>query len=534
MQQWRLGAVALTATVLLGVTGVTAGVTASAKTPTRGGTLRILSVEPAGSLEPTTSFADSARLPLAMMFETLIERDTKGKLIPALAQRWEAKNAGASYVFYLRPGIKFSNGQPVTASDVKFSIDRMRSQGFTLKRALSGVTNVSIINGRTVRVDLKSPSRVLPQALARAGHAVILPMKAVLADKDFFTKLKPSSGPWQLAKWTPKQGMTLIINPYYHKKPFISKIEYIFGADQTTAAAAVESGSVDFAYVSYADAARLRREGKVKVLEADMLTPLFFGFNKTKPPFSDLRVRQAFAYAVDRVGKQQACWYGTGEVTYGSLLRPWDPNYVKIDTFKLARPTALKKAAALLDAAGWIVGPNGKRVAKGVTGVADDTPLEVTVPYESNWPAAECHTLILQSNLRDVGVRVVPESYDWTVFWTDVGAGKFAMWHGGAGAVDAEDLYLNWFRSGGALTGVTTQLTNPDIDRLVDTLLSTNNPKSARGIIRFLERWQAANQPMLADGYQWVQLAVTKRLQGYVRSLDHIDSRSLANAWLVK
>lgn len=503
----------------------------AAEKPVRGGTLRILSVEPAGSLEPTTSFADSARLPLAMMFETLIERDAKGSYVPALAERFEIENGGATYVFTLRKGLEFSDGSPITAADVKFSIDRMRTQGFTLKSALSLVASVTTRDPRTIQVNLKSPSRIPLNALSRPGQAVILPRKAVRANKNFFTTLKPASGPWQLVRWTPKKEMILAVNPLYYKPPYISQVKYLFGLDNTAAAAALVSGAVDMANVGYADASSLREGGKVNVFQTDSLSPLFFGFDKTKAPFNDVRVRQAFAYAMDRVGKQQACWYGTGAVNFGGLLRPWDPNYAKINTYRLPRPAALKKAGELLDAAGWVLS-DGKRVAKGVAGVRDGTALEVTVPYESNWPQAECHTLILQSSMRDVGVRIIPQSYDWTVFWTDAGAGKFAMWHGGAGAVNGEDLFLNWFRSGGPLTGVTTQLNDKNIDRLVDTALSTTNLKQSGKIIRFLDRWQAANQPMLSDGYQWIQVGLSKRVRGYVPPLD-IDSRALANAWIV-
>ena len=60
-----------------------------------------------------------------------------------------------------------------------------------------------------------------------------------------------------------------------------------------------------------------------------------------------------------------ACWFGTGAVTYGNILRPWDPNYIEIDTYKMDRTAALQKAGELLDGAGWKVGADGIRVAHG-------------------------------------------------------------------------------------------------------------------------------------------------------------------------
>ena len=96
----------------------------------------------------------------------------------------------------------------------------------------------------------------------------------------------------------------------------------------------------------------------------------------------------------------------------------------------------------------------------------DGTKFSVQVPYEGNWPAAECNTLLLQSTMKQVGVDIQPQKYDPAPFWGDVSHDKFLMYHGGAGATNADDLYLNWFRTGGALTPLATHLKDLQIDAI--------------------------------------------------------------------
>lgn len=527
MRVSRLGALLVVASTAALAFGVVVG--EAKHVAKRGGSITMLEPEPTGGLDPNAAFVDSSRVPLAMMFETLVERDHSGRIVGSLASGWSVRK-GTVYTFHLRKGIRFSNGVPITASDVKFSIDRMR-KGLTLKGALSGVKKVAVAGPHDVRVTMKSPTRVLPAVLARAGQAVILPAKEVRANKNFFSKPTVGSGPWRLAEYVAKSHMTFVANHFYYHRPYIETIHYTFAADQTANAAAVESGSGDIANINYADVSRMKKSDRVRVLQSDTLSLIGFGFDKTEPPFDDVRVRQAFAFADDRAGKQKACWYGTGAISPGSLLRPWDPAYTRIATYAIPRARALARAGSLLEQAGWKLNSSGKRVASGVEGVADGTPLKVTVPYESNWPAAQCHTLVLQQDLKKVGVTVTPQAFDPATFYTKAGEGKFAMWHFGAGAANADDLYLNWFHSGGALTAVTTQLDDPKIDKLVDKALAAPTAARAKSIYRQLEHWQASNVPMLVDGYQWIQIATSKRLHGYLAPIDG-DSRSLVNAWV--
>ncbi|MGW3955495.1 ABC transporter substrate-binding protein [Streptomyces sp. NPDC004752] len=495
-----------------------------------GGDITMLEPEPTQGLDPNVAWSDASRIPMAMMYETLTERDDRGKLVGALAERWKASPDNRSYTFVLKSKAGFSDGSPVTAEDVKFSFDRMK-HGAVMKSLLSTLSSVEVVDAKTVKFMLSAPSRIFPETVSRPGSAAILSKKAVQAKADYFTVPSATSGPWKLTSYVPKGSAIFEANPNYPTPPKISKIRYTFSEDQAGHAAAIESGSGDIANLGYADAERVKKGGggSVRVLQSDSLAPVFWGWDRTKAPFSDKKVRQAVAFAVDRQGRQTACWSGTGGITYGNILRPWDPNYTEIDTYKTAgRAESITKAKKLLDEAGWVEG-GGTRIAKGVTKVADGTPLKFSVAYEANWPAAQCHVQLLQQNLKDVGIDVTPEKYDPAAFWGDVAKGKFTMYHGGAAATGAADLYQNWFRTGGSLTASTTHLADPQLDAKIDKALSTAGAADATAIFKELEQWQADDLPMLVVGYQWPQIAVGKRVKNFHAPLDD-DSYDLVRA----
>jgi peptide/nickel transport system substrate-binding protein len=515
-------AVAVAGLVLTSCSGKSAASGSKSSVPNP--TLRMLSVEPSQGFDPNGAFADASRIPMAMIYETLTERDGAGKIVGSLAEKWDVSPDAKTYTFTLRPNVKFSDGSPITAEDVKFSFERMET-GLVMKAQLEALQSIEITGDSTIKFTLKHPMSTFTALVGRPANAAILSKKAVSADSNYFTKPTVTSGPWTLSQYTPKSQMTFSANPNYYNEPKIKKVIVSFNNDPTASAAALESGSADVAGLAYSDGARLRKEGRITVVQADQLAPLFWGWDRTKAPFDNKLVRQAVAWAVDRPGKQEACWYGTGGVTYGNILRPWDPSYVELNTYKAdTREAALSKAKALLDQAGWKAGSDGVRRASGVTGVADGKTLSFEVPYEGNWPAAECHVQILQQNLKQVGIEVKPRKYDPAAYWGDVAKNKFTMYHGGAGATDAMDLYDNWFKPGGSLTASTTRLEDPAITAKINEAEQAS-PAQAKQIIQDLERWQDEELPMLVVGYQWPQVGISKIVHNYKPGAD-IDSRA--------
>jgi peptide/nickel transport system substrate-binding protein len=520
--------------VVLIVLSAVIGTSASGRPLNQGAepTLRIFAAEPTSGLDPATAVTQASLRVMELMYDTLLDYDQQGKLVPDLAQSWQAAPNGKSYTFRLRANAKFSDGSAVTAQDVKYSLDRA-AKSESLKASLAVMRNVAVVNPTTVRVALRAPSRVFLNALARVGAAAILSQKAVEGNSSYFTKPTATSGPWTLAEWIPKDHLTLEANASYWRTgyPKIKTIQYTFSEDPTSAAAALESGTADMYYpMAPTDAIRLKKAGKINYYAPAQPGTLFWGFDKSKPPFNDVRVRQAVAYMVPRADRQKVCWEGTGGVSYGAVILPGSWAYTPgLTRFKVSKAGALQRAGKLLDAAGWK--GSGVRKAQGVKGVKDGASLRVSVPFESNWDQARCNTQLLKAALQPLGVDIVPQAYDPASFWADVGKNKFTMYHGGDGWATVDDMMQQGLTTNGQANSIMSKWSNPEVDRLVAQAQATPSLAKAKLLYHRVQQIVLDQQPFVDTGAQYSIIGTTPKLHGYYGRAD-LANRSLITATL--
>lgn len=515
-QDWRVAGAA----ILVAASTVLAGCGTPGSEPSgeSGGTLKLISQSPTQGFDPVVAQTSASTELMNLFMGTLLQRDSAGEIVGQLAESWEVSEDGLTYTFVLRD-TNFSDGTPVTAADVKFSIDRSR-EGEVSKGSLALIDSVDATDEKTVAINVASPFPNLTTELAKPGTAGILKQAAVEGNDDYFTMPDATSGPFVLDEYVPNVSASLSRSEEYFEPAKLDGLEITFDADTTAAAAALISGATDMAAVAYTDVEQLKTAG-VQVFAQDTLSPIYFGWDRTRPPFDDVKVRQAFAWAIDREGAEAACWSGTGAVTWGSLVRPWDPNYIELNNYAAdSRDDALAEAAALLTEAGWVAGADGIRTAQGVAGMADGTPLEVSVPYENTWTAGACHVQVLQASLKEVGVTINPEATDRASYYQQAGNGDFQMFHAGNVAVNSFDIYQNWFTCDGAATNIATKLCDPEIDAKIAAAIVEPDPEIQRAAFAELEEWQAEFLPMLVDVYQFAQVGVSSKVQGFQPSTD--------------
>lgn len=520
--------------VLAVVLAAVVGTSASAHSVAQSGdpTLRIAAAEPTSGLDPATAVTQASLRVMELVYDTLLDYDRNGKLVPDLAQSWKLAPNGKSYTFRLRGNAKFSDGSRITAQDVRFSLQRA-AKSASLKASLAVMKQVVVVNPTTVRVTLAQPSRVFLNSLARVGAAAILSQKAVEGNSAYFTKPTATSGPWTLTEWIPKDHLTLAANASYWRAgyPKIKTIQYTFSEDPTSAAAALQSGTADMYYpMAPTDAIRLKKAGKIKYFAPAQPGTLFWGLDKTKPPFDDVRVRQAVAYTVPRDDRQKVCWEGTGGISYGALILPGSWAYTPgLDRFKVSPKVALQRAAKLLDAAGWR--GSGVRKAQGVKAVKDGTSLKVSVPFESNWAQSRCNTQLLKAALKPLGVDIVPQAYDPASFWADVAKNKFTMYHGGNGWGTVDEMMQQGLTTAGQSNSIMSKWSNPEVDKLVAQAQATPSVAKAKQLYRRVQQVVLDQQPFINTGAQYSIIATTPKLRGYYGRAD-LANRSLVTATL--
>lgn len=511
---------------------VTAGV--DEQTPSSSSrTLTIAAAEPQTGLDISIAVTQASLRLVELIYEPLIDYDEGNNLVPALAESWVAADDGMSYEITLREGAKFSDGSPVTAADVKFSVERAAAEGSALEAALSIMMGVEVIDDQTVKFSLSQPSRVFLNALATTGSAGILSQAAVEADPDYFDAPTATSGPWQLVSYTPQDRAVLTANEYYwdEGKPAIKDINYTFGSDPTAMALSLESGAVDMTYnMRPEDGLRLRDAGSISMFQAPSAGMVGWGMNGDEPPFDDVRVRQAIAYMAPRQDRLDVCWSGIGPVSFGDLIYETSPLYVAGEQrFAIAPEEAAKKASALLAEAGWTPGDDGILVAENVEGVEAGERFSVTVPFENTWNQARCNTEMLQQALLPVGVDIQPEAYDGATFWTDVGSGSFKMYHAG-NSYATDDVHMaDSYMCEGAVVDLIARWCNEEVDALIDQAQQTMDIDEAAQLYRQVQDIILDEQPIVVTGAQYAVIGTTPDLDGYYTRADS-SNRGLIHA----
>jgi peptide/nickel transport system substrate-binding protein len=364
MRSWLLVVVATLAGVFL----VGAGEGAAA--PKRGGTLNyVLKPEPP-HLQGAVSTADPVWQATSKFHNGLLNYDLELNPTPELAESWQVSPDSRTFTFKLRRGVKFHDGQDFTAADVKFTMEEVIAKHHPRGRTVfSKLQEVQTPDPYTAIFKFSAPTPFAIFVL-NASETPMLP-KHVYAGSDPRTNPANSApvgtGPFRFVKWEKGQFILAERNDKYWDKgkPYVDKVIFRIIPDAAARAVAFESGDIDLGGpwpVALVDQARL---GKLPHLMVEsrgytMVSPMFyFEFNMRDPAFQDVRVRRAFAHAINRAQLAEVVWHGFGTPATGpisdKLTRFYSASVPKYEY-------APKKAEALLDEAGVKRGSDGVRM----------------------------------------------------------------------------------------------------------------------------------------------------------------------------
>jgi ABC-type transport system substrate-binding protein len=312
---------------LAGITLVWAG-GAGAQTPKTGGTLRYGTVSEVASLDPHIYSGSAWRVLIEALYSPLVGYDQNGKIVPRLAE-WETPDSKTT-VFRLRQGTTFHDGSPVTAEDVKFSLERILNPatGATLRTNLDGL-KVTAVDDGTVRVETAQPNATLLSVLA-FPEAAVVSRKWMQGGPNVKVQAN-GTGPFRLKSYEPSVRAELEKNPSYIVKgqPYLQSVDFRIIKSDDARVNALRTGSVDMIdFVPWKDIDALRRQPSLVV---DSAGGAFMNiwFNATKKPFDDPRVRRALGYAIDRAGISKAAFFGHGSPIFGPPSTPDSPFYNK-------------------------------------------------------------------------------------------------------------------------------------------------------------------------------------------------------------
>lgn len=334
---------------------------------------------------------------------------------PDLASSWEAATDGLSWTFKLRNDVKWSDGQPFSPDDVLFTFNDIvlkKDLGATGAGNFAAVTSVDAVDPTTVRFNLARPFSALPAYLAY--NAGILPKHAFDGQTDpwaytAFNKGNPvSTGPFKVESYTSGQAVTLTRNDaYFGGKPYLDKLVFKVVPDANTQVAQALSGELSIMIMDNKAAVdRVKNASQVQVQPRNLVQYYWLALNQTDPRFQDLRVRQAFEYAIDRQAIITAVEKGYGQIANSAIVPAlkayYDPSHDSAYGYDPA------KARQLLADAGWQAGSDG-------TLQKDGQPFQFTMDVGQRGVLEPTNELI-QQNLKAVGISVDLNSMEWNAY----------------------------------------------------------------------------------------------------------------------
>lgn len=388
-----LRALALAIAALLAlVAGCSAGSTSDSSG--RGSLSVGLVAEPA-NLDFTQT--DGAAIPQALLvnvYEGLVKLDQSGDIVPLLAKSWDISKDRKTYTFHLQKGVKFTSGDRFTADDVKFSIDRVKTQWKpSVKAAMNVVDKVTVLNDLTARVTLNKPSNTwLYKMGTRIGAMFSRTGVDHLATKPVGT------GPFELKNWKRGDSITLIANPdYWGAKPKLDKVTLQYFKDPSALNNALLAGDIDVIGSVQAPESlkQFSDKSKYQIIEGTTTGEVVMAMNNAHPPLDDKRVRRAIRYAIDHEALLDTAWAGRGKLI-GSMVPPSDPWYEDLTGMYPHNP---KKAKKLLAASGH-----------------RKFTLNARIP---NLPYAVSSAQVVKSQLAEVGITVKIQPLEFPAVWLD-------------------------------------------------------------------------------------------------------------------
>lgn len=446
----------------------------------------------------------------SLIYDTLLATDKDGKPVPNLASSWDVNPEGTEYTFHLQPGVMCHDGTPLDANDVKYTVDRAfdPANPSVTQASWGPVTSAEVIDAHTVKLTLGSPFVAMIPFLADSFSSIICDSTADA--EGFGTTVAVGSGPWKFVSWTKGDRIVLAKNESYVNfgklaenkgAPYMDGLVITTVPEPQTRLGGLRTGEIHIAEPPLQDVPALTESGEVKITTAENTGQnVFWEFSVHRPPFNDVRVRQAVAHATDAASAigliygdlsiPEACpisrgVFGNDQEFCASHGHAYDP----------------EKAKSLLAEAGF--GP--------------DNPLGVNMLV---WTGGNRDRLaeVFQAQLAEVGINAAIEMMDIGTMnarvrqenETPEGKGSMDMmtwsWY------DPDILYALW-HSPGAYRGYTS----PELDAMLEKTRILTDEDERRAAVQDVMAYLLVNAihvPLYTPGWEWV-FATRPEVEGF-------------------
>jgi peptide/nickel transport system substrate-binding protein len=369
--------------------------TATGNTGTSGGSVKTLVIANAvkvDTLDPAQNSVNESIWLDQNLYSRLLQPNATGTgLLPDLATSWDTSKNGLKYTFHLRPDAVFSDGSPVTADDVVYSLNRSKNTDGGWGFLLTAVKKISASDSHTVVITLTQPHAPLLADLAMYAYSIV-PEKLVKAQGKAFWQKPVGSGPFEVTSFSADSEIDLTANPhFYGTKPKVSTVKIMIVPNDNTRVLMLESKKADI--IENPPGNLVSEINKTPGLSVQLFPSTrvdFIQLDQHFAPFKKQLVREALNYAIDRNAIVKLAYQG--HATPGSSFMPYKMQFWNTSLAPYAyNPT---KAKQLLAQAGY---PHGF------------STFLITV---SGDVAGQAEAVVVKSELAQVGINVNIQSYE--------------------------------------------------------------------------------------------------------------------------
>jgi len=449
------------------------------------------------NLDPRVGIDASSERIHELIFDDLLERDEHLNVRPALAERWDIPDR-LTYIFHLHHGVKFHDGGPLTARDVKWTFDSMLQGKIrsTKTAAYRFVDRVEARDDYTVVFHLKEPFATLLWNLSDGAMGIV-----PYGSGDEISRQPIGSGPFRFISAEPDKEVIIERNSdYWGEKARLERVRFMVVPDTTTRALELRKGSADIVNNALTSdlVLALEREPNLEVLHGPGTVLNYLAFNLRDPILKDVRVRRAIAFAINRQPMIEYLWRGFAQPAASVLPRQsWAYN-AEVPGYDYDP----QRARQILDTAGY----------RAVGGVRFHLTMKTSTEETTRLIAA-----VLQQQLREVGIAIDIRTFEFATFFSDVTSGAYQLyslrWIGGN---EDPDIFEYAFHSAkfpphGANR---SYYSNSRIDALIDQARSELDQNARKQLYAEIQQILADELPYVNLWYLDNMLVHSKRVQG--------------------
>jgi peptide/nickel transport system substrate-binding protein len=462
-----------------------------------GGTMVIASAIDAGAILPPILVSNTDHEVSDLLYDHLAQIGDDLSTVgdrgfrPQLAERWDWADDSLSIAFHVNPHAKWHDGQPVRASDVRYSVKLIKDPavGSPAQPLVTNVDSVSVRDSLTAVAYFKKHT---PEQFYDLVYQVAIVPEHILSNTPG-AQLKTAevarrgvgSGRFRLARWVPGQRIELVADTAnYRGRPKLDRVVFSISPDFNSAVTRLFSGDADFfEQLRPEHLAKLATDTARRALRYPTLQYAYLGMNQVDPKqaarphpiFGERAVRRALTMAVDRRAMLKNVFDTIGQPLYG----PFPRSLAVADTTLPQIPYDTAKARALLDSAGWLLGPDGVRSKNG-------RRLEFSIMTPNSSAARRQYAVLLQDAFRRIGASAKIDETDWATFVAKQGTHAFDT----ELSVYATDPSVSGFKQTWATAGAVKDgsnyiaYANPVVDALFDSATATFDPSRTKAYAR--------------------------------------------------